>query len=295
MVKIADLSQANPNEIQALQQKELEILKFFKTVCDSWGLTFYLAGGTCIGALRHHGFIPWDDDVDVFMPRVDYERLYSHQAEYINNEQYELCRSDRNHNYHHAAMTLNDSETTFINFRTEDQDVNQGIAIDILPIDNLADGKVTRIWQQINAIVFSIFINQRLPDNQGKFLRLLTHIPLSIIKNPKTRFKIWSKSELRISKSSGTSTRQLVEFTSGLKGIFRPLAPEWFNTTVKVKFEDTEMPVPVGYAPYLKLVFGDYMKLPPKEARLAKHHTVYIDTENSYKIYRGKYYLKDTK
>lgn len=291
MTVIKDLSQASTDQIKALQKKELEILKYFKYICEENNLPFVLAGGSCIGAVRHHGFIPWDDDVDVFMMRPDYERLYREWNTLSNNSQYELCRSDEDHNYRHAAMTLNDNETTFINFRTMDQDVNQGIAIDILPMDLLSPNTLTALRQRVEAVRFQLYINQRLPDHQGKLLRTLTRIPLALVKSPKKRYQIWKKAEARMIKPSFTESKVAIELVSGLKALSRPLRPEWFTEAKTVSFEDTEMPIPAGYDEYLSTVFGDYMKIPSKADQQAKHHTSLIDTENGYKKYRGQYYL----
>ncbi len=276
--------------MRALQLKELEILKYVAGLCDANGLTYFMCGGTCIGAIRHHGFIPWDDDVDIFMLRADYERLYKNWSEYSTDPKYQICRSDSTHNYHHAAMTVNDSQTTFINFRTQQEDVNQGIAIDIIPIDNLAATPTGRFKQRLNAILFSIFINQRLPDHQGKLLRVLTAFPLAVVRSSKARYRVWQAAERRMiaAKSDG---KELVELASGLKGLFRPFNPQWFAGVKWMAFEDTQMPVMQGYDEYLSLVFHDYMKMPPVSEQLAKHHTVLIDTETPYLAYRGKAYL----
>lgn len=291
MTVIKDLSKASSEEMHALQQKELEILKYFKKICNQNHLMFFWGGGTSIGALRHQGFIPWDDDIDVFMPREDYEKLYSNWDKYVLTSQYSLCRSDETHNYRHAAMTINDNYTTFINFRTKNEDVNQGISIDIIPMDYLADHFWTRIWQRVNAILFSLFINQRLPDNQGKLLRWLSAFPLFLIKNSHLRYKIWSSCEKRMLQYSKPGTKKMVELVTGMRTLHRPLNPEWFSDTIDMKFENTEMPMPIGYDGYLSLVFGDYMSLPPMKDRKAKHHTVFIDTETAYLKYKGKYYL----
>lgn len=76
MTVIRDLSKAKPDEMFELQKKELQILKYLKKICKRNNLKFFLGGGSCIGAIRHNGFIPWDDDVDVFMLRNDYEKLW---------------------------------------------------------------------------------------------------------------------------------------------------------------------------------------------------------------------------
>lgn len=287
-----NLSKATSSEIQVLQKKELDILIYIKKICIENKLTFFLAGGSCIGAIRHKGFIPWDDDVDIFMPRHDYEKLYKNWNMYKKNEKYSLSRSDEGHVYRHSAMTVNDNDTTFINFRTENEDVNQGIAIDILPLDYLSDSIVKRSWQRLNAIIFSIFINQRLPDNQGTILRFLTSIPLKFVRGEQRRYKIWKYCESQMIKYSDPKSKYMIELVAGLKGMYRLLDPEWFNKSEYKQFENVEMPVPQGYDNYLSLVFGDYMKLPPEKERVAKHNTVIIDTETPYKNYKGKYYLK---
>lgn len=291
MTKIKNLSVATPEQMKLLQAKELEILKYFKSICKQNGLKFFLGGGSCIGALRHEGFVPWDDDVDVFMIRADYEKLYQNWSHYSFDPRFELCRSTRDKNYHHSAMTVNNSNTTFINFRTSDEDVNQGIAIDIIPLDYLPDNSLSRIWQRINAIIFSIFINQRLPDNQGYILKILTGIPLFLIRSPKLRFRIWKGAERQMTKYSYKPSKHMVELVTGLSAIFRPLNPDWFDGIKEQKFEDTEMPVAVNADAYLRLIFGNYMELPPQKERKAKHHTVFVDTEEPYQHYRGKYYL----
>lgn len=291
MTKIIDLSKVTPDEIRELQMKELEILTFLKDICQKNDLEFFLAGGSCIGALRHQGFVPWDDDVDVFMPRKDYEKLSKKWNEYTNSDKYSLCRSDSEHTYKHAAMTVNDNETTFINFRTVDQDVNQGIAVDIIPMDYLANNFFLRGWQRLNAILFSVYINQRLPDNQGKLLHFLTGLPLSIVRSQKSRYRVWKFCESQMIKYSNSKSKYMVELVTGLSAMHRPLDPEWFSKTVEKQFENTTMPVPVGYDEYLTLIFGKYMEFPPASSRNAKHHTSMIDTEVPYKEYKGKYYL----
>lgn len=291
MTVIPDLANATPEQMRALQLKELEILKYLRQVCEANDLLFWLAGGSAIGALRHHGFVPWDDDVDVFMPRADYERLYAQWDQLSPNKQYSLCRSDDTHNYRHAAMTLNDNNTTFINFRTADQDVNQGIGIDILPMDLMAETKFQRAKQRFCAILFSIYINQRLPDNQGKVLRAMTGMPLAIVRSEKARIRLWQWAEKHMTKPSYGKSQTAVELVTGLKAMLRPLNRSWFKQTKLVPFEDTQMPVAQGVDAYLRLIFGDYMQMPPADQQKAKHHTAMIDTQTPYTQYRGKYYL----
>ena len=102
----------NTYGIAPLQDKMLDILKHFISVCEKNGIRYCACGGTCIGALHHQGFIPWDDDLDVFMPRPDYEKLWQL---YDNSKEpkFKLCRTTPDKNYHHRVMQMVDLNTTF--------------------------------------------------------------------------------------------------------------------------------------------------------------------------------------
>jgi len=112
--------------IADMQDKILDILKYFISVCEQNDLHYWLAAGTCLGALRHQGFIPWDDDLDVFMPREDYEKLWSLLGGKADSH-YLLCRTTREKNYHHRVMQIVDLETTFINTRCRNEDIEHGV------------------------------------------------------------------------------------------------------------------------------------------------------------------------
>ena len=101
-------------DLKALQAKCLEITLVFKEFCERHGLLFYLCGGGCIGALRHKGFIPWDDDIDVFMPRDDYEKMCRLWVEEMDQNKYRLSRTDENHFERSQLTAITDEETTFI-------------------------------------------------------------------------------------------------------------------------------------------------------------------------------------
>ena len=152
--------------IANLQTIMLDILKEFIRVCKENELTYYACGGTCIGALRHNGFIPWDDDLDVFMPRPDYEKLWEIRDQFT-GEKYKLCRTTKEKNYHHRVQQLVDLKTTFINQRSVNEDIEHGVYIDILPIDACAPTKAKRFSQMIQAMLYSVYNIQCLPEFHG--------------------------------------------------------------------------------------------------------------------------------
>ncbi len=261
-------------QLRALQLKSLEILKDFKAFCDQNGLTFFLCGGGCIGAVRHGGFIPWDDDIDLFMPRADYERLYEIWKD---TDKYALLRTDEGKYCGQYITTFVDKTTRCITKEQENlTDIPRGIALDILPLDACPDSKIKRITQKINAVLFCLY-NYGAPQNHGGAVKLACKFLLALKPTEKARLKAWKKYEKRMTKYSLKDCNKVVELCSGLGYIGNEFPKEWFESTVYLPFEDTEMPLPKGYDSYLRYVFGDYMQLPPKDKRHGNHSFVELE------------------
>ena len=283
----------NTYGIADLQTKMLEILEELIRVCEENNLTYFACGGTCIGALRHNGFIPWDDDLDVFMPRSDYEKLWSLRHKFQDGK-YKLCRTDAKKNYHHRVQQLVDLNTTFINKRSVNEDIEHGVYIDILPLDACAPTKAGRIKQIFQALLFSVYNVQCLPEfHGGSLFRTAISIALKAVPSKDIRYKIWTCCEKNMTKYDWSKETMVVELTASTKVMQHPYPKEWFDGIIKHKFEDIEINLPSGVDQYLKQVFGDYMTLPPVSERHPRHNTVLIDLNNCYEIYKGKYYCND--
>ena len=279
--------------IAALQDKMLDIFKYFKHICETCGLTYWAGTGTCLGAVRHGGFIPWDDDMDIYMPRYDYEQLWKKWNKVSSNPNYKLCRTSRYKNYRHRAMQIVDLRTTFINERCVADDIEHGVYIDIIPMDACAPNPISRCIQIYNSIIYSIYNIQIPPDFQGgKFMRFGTNFFLSAVKNPDRRYRLWKRAEKRLSHFDTRTAQNYTDLYIYFWMIFKPMPAEWFKT-MEVEFEDTTINIPVGYDSYLKILYGDYMQLPPIDDRIVKHHTVKIDIDRPYTDYKGIYYLKN--
>lgn len=282
--------------IKQLQEKLLEIFLYLKKLCEENQLTYWCGGGTMLGAVRHKGFIPWDDDLDVFMPREDYERLYRIWNTIANTKKYVLVRTDETHNYHHTAMNLVDIQTTYINRHSENEDIYHGVYIDIIPFEGCPNNKIGRAIQIYHSIMYSVFNAQRLPDNQGKLLKLPVKILLSIIKSPQTRYKIWKKHERKMTRYSFHSAKYVKETISSFKGLFRLYDREIFNT-IDAQFEGITIKIPAGYDHYMKRIYGNYMSIPKNlSINMASRYKVikYINLNEPYTKFKGIYYLANS-
>ena len=273
-----------------LQNKMLEMLLYFDAFCKENELKYYLCGGGLIGAIRHKGFIPWDDDIDLFMPRSDYERLAILWPQKVDPNRYMYCRTDRYKIYHDAGASIRDVNTTEINKHSVNDDICHGIAMEIMPIDGCPKSKVLRFFQLLNAFVFSLFNAQRLPDNKGTLVRVMAVLAYKIVRSPEQRYRIWKRAENRMSKYKWSDCDEVTELIGSIKGMLLRHPKRDFEKVVYKNFEGYQIPVMAGYERYLRLIWGDYMQLPPIEKRVAKHDVVYLSTTEPYKQFKGKYY-----
>ena len=281
--------------LRKLQEKCLGILVYFKQICDENKLTFYLAGGTAIGALRHHGFIPWDDDIDVFMPRPDYEKLTRIWNEVADTSKYVFIRSNKEKNYHHHAASIVDVNTTWVEERNANNDVPQGVMMDVIPLDGCPDHKVQRIIQLFHAFVFALFNPQRLPENKSKSIYVATKILLGIFRNQRLQNAMWMTAEKRMTKYDFYSHQYITELIGNINGMLTKHPLKSFISVEEVDFENYKMPIMKGYEEYLSSIFKDYMTPPPKVERVPKTRLVYGNLDEPFEKYKGIHYLKGEK
>lgn len=275
---------------RALQLKCLDILLYFQKVCDENKLTFFLAGGSAIGALRHKGFIPWDEDIDVFMPRPDYEKLTRIWNDVADTSKYIFCRSDRKINYHHGAACIMDINTTCIEKHNQNYDIPQGLVMDVIPLDGCPKSSFARKIQLFRALKFNLFNNQRLPENKSKKVYYASKFLLGIFRSKRIRDSIWLRAERRMCKYQFYRSEYVTELIGQIYGMVIKHPIEEFIRETYVEFEGHRMPLMAGYDTYLRSVFHDYMQLPPEEDRVPKTEAVYINLDVGYEAFKGKYY-----
>lgn len=280
------LYEFTPESLRKLQLKELEALVYFKDFCDKNRLRFFLCGGCLIGALRTGGFIPWDDDIDILMPREDYERLYL----LWNNgreERFKLLRTDEKIFTGNIFTTLVDTHTTCVKANQAHLDIPFGTVTDIFPIDGCPKGRFKRLMQKLNAMIYSLFLAQIVPEKHGGIMALGSKILLSIFKSPKSREKKWRNAEKRMSRYKISDCEYITELCEGVHSMQPEYPKEWFEDAVYVDFEGLKMPAPIGFDKYLKTAFGDYMTPPPEAERKPHHDILLVDTEIGYRELLG--------
>ena len=273
-------------ETRKLQRISLKLVKYFDSVCRENKLTYFLCGGCCIGAVRNKGFIPWDDDVDVFMPREDYERL---KDVWKDSPKYSIQYETQNVHTANQFLTIHDNETTFIETYKKDLNINHGVKLDVLPIDGCPQGYKRRL-QKLWALAYALFIVGRAPENHGKVVYAFGKLALFLVSSNHLRDKIWRFCEKQMSRYPISTCQNVTELCSGPRYMQMEYPAELFSRQKYVPFEDTSLPIPIGYDTYLTMAFGDYMTLPPLSERVCHHEYECLDTEHSYRIYKKDRY-----
>ena len=264
---------ANDATIHEMQQCLLGILKAIHQVCEEHGLTYYLFAGTCLGAIRHKGFIPWDDDADVGMPRPDYNILVAHANEWLPKE-YELVSGDKDEHYPYAFARIQDVRTTYILRRQFD--FVGGLPVDIFPLDGMTTNKLKRKWHYTRLSITRKLLYFCLidPYKHGKGLHCLL---------TKTIRRCFKPSMLHrrldnIMKEYDYKTSTLVADNDNKpsRGI---LPKEVYGEPMPTVFEGITLMTMANPDAYLRYCYGDYMKIPkdypPQNYRLLDLHKPY--------------------
>ncbi len=276
------------SELRKLQLVELDILKEFIKVCDKLNLKYYLDSGTLLGCIRHEGFIPWDDDIDIGMFREDYDVFIQKGQELLPEGLFiQTYKTDKE--YVQAFAKIRNSNTTFIETSAKNQKINHGVYIDIFPFDNYAkEKKITNFIDHKKDILYNIQLNKKyflnhLGKPKGFKVRITKAISELFFKNK----PIYDLLEMKVKLATKYNKRdcEFVKcyfYSTTINTIFHKSI---FGNGVKKKFEDIYVNVPERYDEYLKVMYGDYMKLPPEEKRIAHHYNEKIDLKKSYKEY----------
>ena len=273
------------SNIELLHEIDLEIVKNVVSVCDSNNLTYYMSGGTLLGAVRHHGFIPWDDDIDLAMPRNDYERFLKIAPRLLpTNFQIVNYRTDPKYQYY--ITRVRDIETKVEEIRIGNEYRYTNASIDIFPLD----GTPNQLWLRklyffrimAHRAIMSLCYKDSIDRNRKRnkleqvFLAFMEKLPIEKIFDP---YKEKCKIDKMMRKYSVEGSNNI----GCLMGAYRTrqIVPKnFFGNGKMYRFESIMLRGPELFDEYLKQMYGDYMALPPKESQKVHFRILEIHGKN---------------
>ena len=257
-----------------IQAQELEILKDFHAFCRARNLTYSLYGGTMIGAIRHEGFIPWDDDLDVAMPRQSYERFV---AEYESEKGFELHCLERGNSLL-AFSRICEMDKTFVKQSLPWCEHDTGIYIDVFPLDGAPDDpkaamrfekKLHNDWM---CVKLSRVALRKLNNYHSAKKKLNILVRKALFRNPIARHIDWlGRLDTACKQIPFGETAHFINASFGEYGMREYQLVEDFSSTVLKPFEGQLFCVCNGYDRLMRTKYGDYMQLPPENQRKLKH------------------------
>lgn len=266
-------------KLEEIWAQEQSILDAIDKVCKENDLRYSLAYGTLIGAVRHGGFIPWDDDIDVMMPREDYDKLKEIWAD-VAHEGFILQDEDKIETLENNFTKIRKDHTTFLQFESERAiERHKGFFVDIFPCDRKAPGKIRSILQYVLFAVNLLF-NRGYVSGTGGIVGFVEKLLLKIVRKKNYR---------RISIWAGRRSRRWNRFTQNAYvcpctirdcKVFYPA--DMFEEMQTVSFNGKEYSAVKDIDTVLRVQYGDYMQLPPEEERVWKHHPILVDFEHNY-------------
>lgn len=265
-----------------LQTMLLEMFQWFHELCEENGLRYYAIGGTALGAVRHQGFIPWDDDIDVGMPRSDYERLEEIMKARAQDLYILETLNSGGEEYFYPCAKLYDTRTTLIeNTRLK---IKRGIYLDIFPLDGIGNSEIES-KQNYRPIYwkFNLFLTRVVGIRQGRnklknaAVMVARLIPEKILDNRKLLQSL--------NEDCKKYNFDDCMWVGNLMGAwrFKELVPkEFLGEPTLYEFEGRQFYGPEKSDQYLTCIYGNWRQLPPVEKQVSHHDFIDFDLHKSY-------------
>ncbi len=267
------------NQLRQLQLTQLEILKYIDGICRSHNIPYSLYAGTLLGAVRHQGFIPWDDDLDICMSRENYNRFLA-LWDCIDHSGYILQNKENTPAFNQSFTKIRKDHTTFLQYDFERNAYHTGIFVDIFPIDRAPAGKLQNRLFQLDCMRYQLYTREFIPPKAGAATKLVSGLLLWAVpkkRRPKVRARLLEKIT-RNNCNNGLPT-VAIECMASLRVRY---SADMLDQYTALPFEDGQFMCFAQWHDHLHRKFGDYMQPPPESDRLWRHHPIILDFEHNY-------------
>ena len=251
-------------ELHKLQEIEMELLQEVDRICRKYKIHYNMVGGTMLGAIRHGGYIPWDDDADLGFLRTEYEKFRRICQTELNTEKYYFQEIRDTEGYRWGYAKLRKKNTKFVRLGQEFMPYEQGVFIDLFPLDNVPDNRLLRKVHFFSCFLLRKFLWSEVGcrTEKNKMIRELYGIMHLV---PRKVLISWYELLIRMNARHKTELVRILTFPTpkNTYGFYR----KWFLKQARYHFGNITLTGAKDYEGYLKHKFGDYMELPPESER----------------------------
>ncbi len=267
------------SDLKKIQNKLLEIAKFIDIICKDNNIDYYLIYGSCLGGVRHKGFIPWDDDFDIGMTYHNYLKFIEVMEK--QNSKYVIQTIDNDKEYNRLFAKVRDTETTYIEKGNENKNMIQGLYIDVFPIVGYPNNKLLQYKFKFDRAIAMYPYTNMINNKIINFIAKLIYFG-------KDYKEVSKKFQKKVTKYNLNKSLKWISVFGNSFNI-NINDKKIYGKSKIVNFEDYKFPIPEKSDLYLTNTYGDYMKIPSKEQIENMQHSVYkVDLENSFKRYIKK-------
>ncbi len=260
---------AKIDDIKEIRKILLNTLLYIKDICEENSIRYYLCYGTLLGAVRHHGFIPWDDDIDILMSRDDYGKFLSVSSK---TSDHYMVLGPLKKGYYYSFAKVVDTNTALYEHGCKEIE-NMGCFVDIFILDKIP-GDYQNVMRKVRKLLnYKAKINYyaySFPHIRKNLVQYAINAYNYFYSQHHDLVALQKKYIDEISKYKNETAEYIYATGAAYKykSIYRK---EWFDKEVPVEFEGHVFPAPVGYEEILRQLYGDYMQLPPVEKRVSRH------------------------
>lgn len=267
------MNRSNALSIDECKKIQLSILEHIDLVCKTNNIKYFLCGGSLLGAIRHKGYIPWDDDIDIMLLRNDYNRLVELLEK---DDRYKYFSHINTNDYNYPFAKVLDTQTYIIEKHADHKIEGLGINVDLFPIDGLPNNEKDRrehyrkILKIRNYYYFSL--SDSCPSSSNVFKKNIKKIVWLYAR--KRGWKYWLNKLIVLAEKFEVSTSEYVGCLVAGYGERETYHKSIYDEQLIVPFEEYKFAIPQGYDEYLSCLYGNYMELPPEDKRVTRHDFV---------------------
>ncbi len=268
----------NFDYLPKLHNCQMIIAKEIKRICDENNIKYFIIAGTLLGAIRHGGFIPWDDDMDIGMLREDYEKFIKIAKTDLGEDFFlQTTETDENYGLPFAKILL---KGTVLVEATAGSNAKKGIFVDVFPFDVSPEAEVNAEAHNKKTYLYKRLLLAKLNYNvcdKKDYVKRLVYFALKVLTAFYSHDKLCAKLDIEITKYNTESSSKIVNIGGAYGYKKETILSRWVDETVEIPFEEMTISAPRDYVEYLESFYGDYMTPPPENKRYNRHSLVELD------------------